>query len=537
MDLISEHGMQLGAALIGVVLMFVAAYALPERVTITLVVLLIPFQLIQSRYGTVNVGIAYLVFVAFLLQGRIRRLPYLTPVVLIFFAYLLSTATSLSSTYVQQLLYIINVGANFAVFYLIFNHFYRVPDPRYAIRLLLWVNVLVLIFNLAQLALGFSSVSVLGVSEWTLGGNLEDKRRLLGPFGTAGINASYLVLQTLLCAYAFLRMPGGVERVLIVTVALGNFAFLVATGSRGGFLSLLFGVAVFALVLRRQLGLARIVISLLIGGAAMSVVAVLVVTLTPFDVLFTRLMGTEFEGVVPDSRKGWYEIVERIPERLVFGHGPRIVLPDMSPRFLREVFVGFPHNLYLFLLYSLGMVGLIAWMSWFCALTLHWWGIARRQWQQSVAAELPRLGVVLMIAFLFDQMKIEFLRFEVLDFQQYMFTTWGIFAAFAIGLRERARRVSPADVLPSNGQMAPLAGVAPSPGRSGGGLPAPSTPGFARLAALRADMAATDAVYAGAIPVPTDGNKPTLRGSAVVGRSPGGAGHPETGPASQQRRP
>lgn len=474
-DLISTHGIQLGFGLIGALLVFVASYALPERWPIAILVLTLPFQLIASRYGTVNVGMVYLTFLAFFFQGRVRELPYLVPLCLIAFAYLLSLSLSIPSTWLRQVIYLFNIFSGFALFYLVFNHFRRYPDPRFALGLLVALNTLVLAFFTAQLTIGFNEVTVAGVSEWTIGGNLEAKSRLLGPFGPAGPNAGYLVLQVLIIGYALLRSSGLVLRLFLVALIFGNLAMLVATGSRGGFLALLFGVLLFLVAFRRQLGVMRVLGVVTVGGAGFVVAAALIILFTPFNQLFERLAGTEFEGVVPDSRSGWFLVIERIPERLWFGHGPRIVMDNMSPRFLREVFIGFPHNLYLFLLYSLGVTGFIAWMTWFASLALHWLRAARWELAPEPAAEFPRLGVVVLLTFLFDSMKIEFLRFQVVDYQHYQFTFWAMTAAFAVHALQRHRQPAP---LPARPPMpvtrpdpfapagAPVMLARPAPGRA-----------------------------------------------------------------------
>ncbi|MEM9386378.1 MAG: O-antigen ligase family protein [Pseudomonadota bacterium] len=432
MDLINAHGVQLAFGLLGALTVFVASYALPERYPIALLILMVPFQLIASRYGSLNVGMVYLTFAAFLFQGRMREVPYLLQASLLVLAYLLSMATSIPTTYGQQGIYLFNVFSSFVFFYLLFNHFRRFPDPRFVLKLLIGLDVAVLLFFAVQITLGFDSVNVLGLSEWSIGGNLENKGRLLGPFGPAGTNAGFLVLQCLIMGYALMRFPSLRMRVLLIALLFANVAMLIATGSRGGFIALIFGTLLFLTVFRRTLGTARVVSVLAAGGAAVAVAGVIIVAYTPFDTLFTRLAGTEFTGVVPDSRRGWFYVIERIPEALTFGHGPRIVLEYMSPRFLREVYIGYPHNLYLFLLYSLGLVGFIVWMVWFASLGLHWLRASRWERAEDMASEFPRLGVVVLLTFLFDSMKIEFLRFQVVDYQHYVFALLAIFSAFSV---------------------------------------------------------------------------------------------------------
>jgi len=48
---------------------------------------------------------------------------------------------------------------------------------------------------------------------------------------------------------------------------------------------------------------------------------------------------------------------------------------------------------------------------------------------------LPRLGIILLTVFLIDQIKLEFLRFRLTDFQHFIFMLFGAFLAFSDKLR------------------------------------------------------------------------------------------------------
>jgi energy-converting hydrogenase Eha subunit E len=64
MELTSAQYLQLIAGLVFVIIAFVAAYIGPERVVVTVLMLLLPFQPITSVFGTVNTGLALIVFTA-----------------------------------------------------------------------------------------------------------------------------------------------------------------------------------------------------------------------------------------------------------------------------------------------------------------------------------------------------------------------------------------------------------------------------------------------------------------------------------------
>jgi len=74
--------------------------------------------------------------------------------------------------------------------------------------------------------------------------------------------------------------------------------------------------------------------------------------------LFTRLTQTQFERGIPENRvEVWSDVISRIPEHLFLGHGPHIPLE-------RGIGYGmqWPHNAYLFYLYTTGILGLAAFL-------------------------------------------------------------------------------------------------------------------------------------------------------------------------------
>ena len=92
-------------------------------------------------------------------------------------------------------------------------------------------------------------------------------------------------------------------------------------------------------------------------------------------------------------------------------------------------FQNYPHNLYLFLLATIGLVGLIAFMN-FILRPLH------RCWQAMSLSSLSeehatfaKIGVVIMIVFLVDQLKIEFMRIALVDYWHFLFAIFGVLIA------------------------------------------------------------------------------------------------------------
>ena len=116
----------------------------------------------------------------------------------------------------------------------------------------------------------------------------------------------------------------------------------------------------------------------------------------------------------------------------MLGVGPRVVIPDTAVKVQRGyVPLGFnPHSLYLFLLLTIGIVGFTMYMIFFFLLIGRWWKWRRQQHDDPMIEGMPRLALVIMFVFLITEYRIEFLRFTVNDYQQYMFALWATMLAF-----------------------------------------------------------------------------------------------------------
>lgn len=442
MDFTTSYALQLGIALIFGISFFFMAYASSERLVLGILMVLIPFQLITSRYGSMNMVLVYLVGAALMLRGRVRAYPLLGSVALILLVYLLSISMALRATYKDHILYLIMIGSNFILFYIVYNYFRQSKDLRYALNLFLIMNVLVIGYGLIQLLVGFNQMSFMGVGELSFNVNLEDKRRLIGAFNGAGVNGEYFAIQILLIGYMAIFETRKKMKIFLLVLMTLNFGLLVATGSRGSFLSLLGGGILFLWVFRKQLGAAAVMKIMVVAGVLFTGTALIVINYTSFNVLFDRLEATEINEGVPDTRQKAFELAtERIPEALLIGHGPRIVLIDEYLRQIRgyKPLGGYPHNLYLFLLYTLGIPGLLAYLMYFLRLMLRWKQAAKYKVEDPLLTGIPRIALVLMVVFLVDQMKIEFLRAQYNDMQHFMYTLWAILLAFSSVLIEQAR--------------------------------------------------------------------------------------------------
>ena len=76
LDLSTSQLVQLVAALTAGIILYCIVLIFPEAIIIRIVILLIPFQIISSRYGSLNMVVTYLLGIALIFK---RKLDIITP--------------------------------------------------------------------------------------------------------------------------------------------------------------------------------------------------------------------------------------------------------------------------------------------------------------------------------------------------------------------------------------------------------------------------------------------------------------------------
>jgi hypothetical protein len=353
-------------------------------------------------------------------------------------AYALAFVLVPPATVRDHALYLISMGSNLMLFYMVYSFVKRLRSPADIFDTLLFQNLLVVAYCYVQLLVGFDRMSFFGIEEFSLHQNRLDQR-LSGPFNAVGITAEYLVIQILIAGYVLLHEKSVRKRLFLFALIASNFAFLVATGNRGGFISLIFGGLLFLFHYRREIGLLRMTSTATAAVIIFFVMSLLIVTYTPFNRLYERLANTSIESGIPDTRrKLWPMAWQEIKERPIFGHGPRLSLLTAGARAapgLRSI--PHPHNLYLHILYTVGIVGLAAYLIFFGSIFWVLRKAASSPIRDPVLAGVPKLGMIILLVFLIDQVKVEFLRYYLDDYQHYVFMLFGLFLAFSDRIVEK----------------------------------------------------------------------------------------------------
>lgn len=423
---------QLIAALFLAVGFFLFCYFASPRKTVPWLICLSPFQTIDNPYATSSVILTYVIGVAFLLRGKLRFVPMLGFFLLILAIYAISTGFQHKATHVQHGIYIFSYVSTIIIFYVVYNFVRETKDVDLVLRTLVVLNVLVVVYCIVQLV--FDKVSLFGIEELTIQGTRlrGADPRLTGPYGV-GLTAEFLVLHTLLAAYLLIHTKSVVRRYLIYLLIAANVGCLIATANRGGFLVLIGGAGLFLYIFRSQLGLRRTLTLSIAGSFLLVITSIVVINFTNYGAMYKRLEATEIEGVIPDTRANtWATVVPTIADKPLFGHGPRLRLQDdYAKRYPGHEPMPYPHNLYLFLLHTVGFTGLIAYLWFFVWLIVRIGRAVKKSSNDRFMHGMTKLGILMIVVILIDQLKVEFLRFELVDYWHYVFSIFAIWLAFA----------------------------------------------------------------------------------------------------------
>lgn len=237
----------------------------------------------------------------------------------------------------------------------------------------------------------------------------------------------------------------GWRRTLILVVTLMNTTIIIATANRGSFLVLLAGLLGFMFLFRARLGFTRILQIFVAVTVVLVGTTMIVATYTEFGHMFERLTRTtEMDDGLPATRAASWPIAwENIQKKPLLGHGPKLVqrherrFRQLPPE---QLVSRYPHNLYLYLLVTVGILGASCMLFFFgsVAWRIHQ-GAKRGQFSGEYDKGLVVVGLLVVVAFLVDELKIEFLRSGTVDYAHFVFALFGIFLGWADSARAKAR--------------------------------------------------------------------------------------------------
>jgi O-antigen ligase len=241
----------------------------------------------------------------------------------------------------------------------------------------------------------------------------------------------YCAINLLLVLFLFVRAGSLLLRLAYGGMLLFLVFVLFTTVTRGGVVSLVLGVLYLMWLTRRRLTFVGVAIAAtvaIVGAIAMNTY---VAGSTHAGNLFGRLFSSEVKGLVPDTRaEVWPAAWGRIFEHPLIGHGPSYATMN------RAMVYYWPHSLYLFVANNVGFIGLAVFL-WLLG-TLFWMTrpVTDDLRGEDFAASYLLIARAQMLVFLVDEVKIEYLRNTIYQFQVWL--VFGLMAAASLSVRARA---------------------------------------------------------------------------------------------------
>jgi len=114
-------------------------------------------------------------------------------------------------------------------------------------------------------------------------------------------------------------------------------------------------------------------------------------------------------------------------------------------------YVRYPHNLYLYLALTVGVVGLIAFMILMVTPLKRCISLSRISSVDSYYRGMAKVGIVVMIVIFVDQMKVSFMRISLVDYWHFLFALMGMFVGYCDrGILTARARFRQDDVVPKS---------------------------------------------------------------------------------------
>ena len=249
--------------------------------------------------------------------------------------------------------------------------------------------------------------------------------RVGGPFFDFELLSEFCALSSLTLVFLILRTRELLPRLALGALLLLDIFVLFVTVTRGSVISLGVGLVYLLFRIRKRLRVVPFTIAAatLVAGAAL--IRFYVKHFTLAGDIGARLESTHFVGLVPDTRvAAWSSGWEKFLEHPIIGHGPYYTMRT------GVLLWYWPHNVYLYIANLVGIVGLTFFL-WLVFRLIH---LSSRSGEDLNDPNYARAFLLIantqMIVFLFDQVKIDYLRNPV-----YQFEVWLMFAVLVSAYR------------------------------------------------------------------------------------------------------
>ena len=398
------------------------AFRIDSVSAMAIATIFLPFPKATS-YGNTNVAFTLLIFIVWIFRvttGRLpkpRRIPAMAPIGLLVISYLISF-------YNVEHGHIAVAWAKFLAFlsylllaYMVVSVTRTEADVKKIIFAQLVSCVMVCLFGVYELAHP-GTVVIPGWIDFTE--TLSVGTRIGSTFLDYELFGEYCAMNLILQTFLWTRATSK-SRKFAMTLIMTLTAFcLFATVTRGAMLTMTVGIVYLSWMSRTKLNFQKFVIGTAVLICLFFAGDFVVSSFSSSGSVLNRLERTEFVGGVPDSRVGaWAYATKYIAEHPLIGHGPYYSIEKgLEQRW-------WPHNLYLYTASIVGVIGLsfYLWYLW------ELWKVSKPRAPSLGSGSFlqgARLAFrVMLVQFMIDQTKIEYLRNE-----RYSFFVWFFFGLF-----------------------------------------------------------------------------------------------------------
>jgi O-antigen ligase len=409
------------------------AFRIDSISALAIATLFLPFPKATS-YGNTNVTFVLLIFVVWLYRVSTRRIPppekipAMLPVGLLVLSYAISFYNVEHAHYAVAFAKFLAFLSYLFLAFMVVNVVKTESDVKKLLSAQLISSVLVCAFGVYEQSHPGSSI----IPGWIEFGDTVKSGhgvRIGSTFLDYELFGEYCALNLMLQAFLFTRASSKSRKFALVAIMTLTFFCLFATVTRGALLTMFVGILYATWMSRRRLNFQKLVIGAAVVVGLFAGADFVVSTFSNGGSVLNRLGKTEFYGGVPDSRVGaWDYATKYIAEHPLIGHGTYYNIErGLETRW-------WPHNLYLYYASIVGLIGLsfFLWFLW------DMWTLSRpRALSLGSGSYLQgaRLAFrVMLVMFMADQIKIEYLRNE-----RYSFFVW-FFFGLVVAVSNAARK-------------------------------------------------------------------------------------------------
>lgn len=242
--------------------------------------------------------------------------------------------------------------------------------------------------------------------------------RVGGSFSSHSMLSDFGTQVFFLMCYHVYRSRNPLEKTIWGAVGILTIVAILATANRGAFFGFVVGIVYLLFLFRKQISVTRMVLIATTMIALFLVSQMLLDKYTHAASITSRITGTQFQGIVPDTRMNtWKPALIKSLEHPFIGHGPYFA--TMS-RGLEPML--WPHNGFIFYLYTTGMFGLGAFLFVLYRIARYSRVFKTPGWEETPIGEIGKILHATLVVMLFEQLRTDHQRDDI-----YPYMVWGLF--------------------------------------------------------------------------------------------------------------